>query len=672
MLGALWNRVFPRKDSNVNPPPGPPLQRPLKYRNPDAGHAYLQNDKHASGGIQPQYYPQQYPQPLPQFQMQAQPYPVMQFPAPLPGRQGVWPSHDPHQAGPYFSSMPSIQHHWQPNYSQYQNLHSHLGPAPQPPPFLPQIPPPPALPDHSNPVISLHQPAQTPFPGTVVKTENSQIRVAQTHDHSASHDLDWPTGNIRRECLSGTEERKWKKNKWVWRSTGTVQHDGHPAEVRACLGVFRCGTCGQLTRPKTQATTRRNQQSEGCKSRTCLIEAPLLHDQCDARAFHYSIIRAGVSMSIWEHSGDHSSHSRPPGGTLSKIEEQNIDLQVLRKHEANAHQLRTGDIGPGSIPLADISPLLANPRAARYQLAQSQARLGMLSGPAKGGLALMASFADLAKRLSTPFIIDSCLSGPVYITLQTPFMDSIIAEAVESWIKDASEGPDAGRHGFVIDGDLSFFRQGPLLASCAFSITSNEWIPILYSWIHGHDTAHHRPHFAHIFKAVIKHAGSRSQRHMLLCVMDFSGAQRGAHAEEYADAIISTMPLFAALSPEAQQAERRQLVLEAQKAVVGCDIHFWRSSTRIKKSQVLVPPTSTDTFEKHLREMLSPDTISDRFDDVVQMLKSTFPLVHNWVNWWLRPSIAPMIFPAKRTLDPELSLSPSSRCGKGSGLTSRS
>jgi hypothetical protein len=51
--------------------------------------------------------------------------------------------------------------------------------------------------------------------------------------------------------------------------------------------------------------------------------------------------------------------------------------------------------------------------------------------------------------------------------------------------------------------------------------------------------------------------------------MDFSGAQRGAHAEEYADAIIGTMPGFSFLSFPAQEAERRHLVLEAQQAEVA-------------------------------------------------------------------------------------------------------
>ncbi|KAJ7842638.1 hypothetical protein B0H14DRAFT_3456690 [Mycena olivaceomarginata] len=382
----------------------------------------------------------------------------------------------------------------------------------------------------------------------VLHRSNPNTPASLLHEHIGESDLDWPTGSVRRECNTGDEPHKWKHNKWVWRSKGKVQHDGQLAEVRQCLGVLRCGNCQRLTRPKTQEASRKQQIKDGCTERTCRIDAPLIHESCDARTLHYKMDRNGRSVSVWEHHGDHSTHAKPPGGALSKFEEDQVDLQVMRRHDATAHELRTGDAGPGSIPLPEISPILAAPSSARYQLTQSQSRL------------------DLTKRLPTPFIIDSSLSGPVYMTFQTPFMDSILHEAVETWILDFADGPEASRHGIVVDGDHTFFRQGPLLASCVFSRVSAEWTPILYSWINGLDKAHHRPHFAHLFKSIIKHAGDRFTRKLLLCVMDFSGAQRGAHAEEYADAVISTMPHFSQLSPEAQDAERRALIREVEEA----------------------------------------------------------------------------------------------------------
>jgi hypothetical protein len=136
--------------------------------------------------------------------------------------------------------------------------------------------------------------------------------------------------------------------------------------------------------------------------------------------------------------------------------------------------------------------------------------------------------------------------------------------------------------------------------------------------------------------------------------MDFSAAQRAAHAEEYADAIIAITPGFSQLSAEAQKAERKHLVREAEEGEVGCDTYFWRSADRIKKTHSVVPPNLTSTFENSLRELLTPRTTSDRFDEVVRMLKITFPAAKNWFAWWERGPIASMIFPAKSAVDPEV------------------
>ncbi|KAJ7268152.1 hypothetical protein B0H12DRAFT_1229783 [Mycena haematopus] len=520
---------------------------------------------------------------------------------------------------------PYPQAGYQPFPNIYQNpwhfgFNPHPGgmPLPPPPQFAPPPYPPPPIPASIIAPIVLPAAPHPDVPTPIPRIPKDETLV---HNHGDAAVLDWPTGFTRRECNTGEESHKWKHNKWVWRSKGIVQHQGNIAE--------------------TQPAARRLQIKNGCTGRTCRIDSPLIHDTCDARTFHFKLDRHGQSISVWEHYGDHSTHARPPGGTLSKAQEDQVDLQVMRRHDANAHELRTGDPGPGSIPLPAISATLAAPSSARYHLSQSQARLGLNTGSSKGGLAFLRAFGDLNKRLSTPFIIDSSLSGPIYMTFQTPFMDFILCEAVETWILDLKDGPESSRHGMVIDSDHTFFREGQLLASCAFSAVTREWTPILYSWINGADRAHHRPHFGHLFRSIIKHAGDRFTRKLLLCVMDFSGAQRGAHADEYADAIISTMPHFAQLSKEAQDAEHRHLIIEAEK-------------DQVKKTHALIPPESATIFEKNLRELIAPTTTSGRFDEIVLALKTAFPSIKAWLSWWERRPIASMIFPAKSSVDAEL------------------
>lgn len=298
-----------------------------------------------------------------------------------------------------------------------------------------------------------------------------------------------------------------------------MHHEGRRAEVRNCLGVFKCQHCGLCSRPKTEPGARTLQAQTRCQGRQCTSGDPPILQTCRARTFHFTVNRDGIIWSVWEHFGDHASHDRPPGGPLSKFQEEEVDKQVSRHHEASAHQLRTGDTGPGSVPLADISPTLANPRSARYQMAQSQARLGIApASPVKGGLAVLHSFGALQKKLKTPFMIDSSIHGPIYVMVQTPFMDKLIKDAVEDWIEETHTGSEDARHGFVTDGDHSFFRDGVLLATCVFSKVLNCWAPVLYTWIDGLDIAHHRPHFQTTFRAVAKYSGSQFERKFLLHV----------------------------------------------------------------------------------------------------------------------------------------------------------
>jgi hypothetical protein len=76
--------------------------------------------------------------------------------------------------------------------------------------------------------------------------------------------------------------------------------------------------------------------------------------------------------------------------------------------------------------------------------------------------------------------------------------------------------------------------------------------------------------------------------------MDVSSAQCGAHAEEYAAAIISTMPPFSLFSQEAQQAEQ-QLILEARKGEFAMFILALRRSGQEFKRGEAHDPAKLDS-----------------------------------------------------------------------------
>lgn len=97
----------------------------------------------------------------------------------------------------------------------------------------------------------------------------------------------------------------------------------------------------------------------------------------------------------------------------------------------------------------------------------------------------------------------------------------ILTEAMEDWVEEEVRAD--GRHGMVTDGSHSFFREGELLTSSVFSAVTLTWLPGLFTWILGRDTAHHIPHFDRIAKQIVSAMGSKFDRKHLLhvCYLSF-------------------------------------------------------------------------------------------------------------------------------------------------------
>ncbi|KAF9476157.1 hypothetical protein BDN70DRAFT_935258 [Pholiota conissans] len=361
----------------------------------------------------------------------------------------------------------------------------------------------------------------------------------------------------------------------------------------------------------------KRQIATGCT----LCHAPIHHETCNARTYHFKIQRDGKTYAIWDHEGFHY-HDRPPfSGSLSEAEKLQVDAQVLRNPTALPHALRTGDTFPGSVPLSKISPILANPRAAQYQVSQSQTRLGISrNSTSKGQFTMIKSVFDLNQDFETPFIIDSCIHGPAFLSFQTPFMKETLENSIDSWTMEIQDEKNhlAGRHGFVTDGDHSFFREGVLNVTCVFHPLLLAWTPVLYTWILRQDIPHHRLHFRRIQQTLVKCLIRRNlkfESHYFLHVFDFSAAQRAAHAEEYVEAAISMMPGFHELLKPAQDAQPSE-------------------------------------FTHLLHVLVDEGTSKDSFEDTVATLRADYPKISKWLDWWMRPTFRSLIFPAYRTMDP--------------------
>lgn len=301
----------------------------------------------------------------------------------------------------------------------------------------------------------------------------------------------------------------WRRVGWVMRSNGKTTYQGERAERRVCQGVMQCSLCHHVVRPKQQKDAKGNQLVKHCPNPYC-DQVGLISIACDA----YTLLYTKGNTIYWHHFGVHK-HARPPGGALSGAQERAVDLQVAMRPDATPHQLRTGTTVPGSVPLANIAPVLANPRRSRSEVDKSNIRNGHQSLAKIGSFSLFNAVPKFEEKMGVSGIIaGSSLFQPGYLSIQTPWMKQVLGEAVHDWV---APRPGAGetRHGFVTDGDHSYFTTGNLLVTVAFNLTLYAWVPVLYTWVSKLDTQHHRAHFAILNRCIVEAAGSQFERKML-------------------------------------------------------------------------------------------------------------------------------------------------------------
>lgn len=135
--------------------------------------------------------------------------------------------------------------------------------------------------------------------------------------------------------------------------------------------------------------------------------------------------------------------------------------------------------------------------------------------------------------------------------------------------------------------------------------------------------------------------------------MDYSQAQRLAHAEEFAETMTSRVPHWDTLLPEVQNAQRKHFQQMANQFEQGCEVHFHCSAMRLKKNHGLIPKDLHSTFDALLAKMLKDDTTLADYQIIVDELRRDFPNIRRWTDWWIRQDVARMVFPCVRDTNVE-------------------
>lgn len=92
-----------------------------------------------------------------------------------------------------------------------------------------------------------------------------------------------------------------------------------------------------------------------------------------------------------------------------------------------------------------------------------------------------------------------------------------------------------------------------------------------------------------------------------------------------------------------------ELCTAAKLLLKGCKQHYQSGVTRVKKIGAVVQGRP-DLFASLANELLSEGIDLKAFNKLTDNIFKEFPAANDWLEWWLRDSHAPAIFPARRIM----------------------
>ena len=194
---------------------------------------------------------------------------------------------------------------------------------------------------------------------------------------------------------------------------------------------------------------------------------------------------------------------------------------------------------------------------------------------------------------------------------------------------------------------LESFVDGPgntvLCVTSGYNELIGRTVPLACSILFGKSEQHYRQHFGYLFKSLnMKLYESNDQQQdpaetdlslrWTCMVVDFSTAQHMAFLHEFKKAITDSNPTI-------EDIDSHKL---AQSYIRGCQIHFFRSAVRVARIHSVVPIHKAENFIRLTTELVNCDL--SRFTQIIDELKSDYPLTTKWVNWYLQEDRARLIF----------------------------
>ena len=126
--------------------------------------------------------------------------------------------------------------------------------------------------------------------------------------------------------------------------------------------------------------------------------------------------------------------------------------------------------------------------------------------------------------------------------------------------------------------------------------------------------------------------------------MDFSEAERRGFINAFQD-------FWQIRGGDERSYEER--VYAAECLLRGCQEHFRAAVTRVARINGAVPPDKKEAFTERALGLLNCSN-SDDFELRAKLIIRDFPKLSSWMEWWMRPSHASMLFKSERKMDAEI------------------
>ncbi|THU80138.1 hypothetical protein K435DRAFT_638761, partial [Dendrothele bispora CBS 962.96] len=84
----------------------------------------------------------------------------------------------------------------------------------------------------------------------------------------------------------------------------------------------------------------------------------------------------------------------------------------------------------------------------------------------------------------------------------------------------------------------------------------------------------------------------------------------------------------------------------------GCEHHYRKSVHKVSRAQGILSKDSQTAFKRLAMDLCTVKTEAE-FTATVEEIQDKFPQLFPWLNWWLEPEHARMIFDSQRTMSAE-------------------